>query len=181
HETLLVYWSYGVASPAFNYAGKSLEQLSAEGAACLAALPKRPNQYHPRRHPAAALARRNWVPGAMHSNRPSADEQDEAARARPPVTREAPRRGQYQDADFFVEEARRRAFGMFGEDINAGGYYMRTTLDPSLQTAARMALMQGLEDYDRRHGWRGAWGNVDIEDGWKDEASEQSAPPERRE
>ena len=70
---------------------------------------------------------------------------------------------------------------MFGENINAGGYYMRTTLDPSLQSAAREALMQGLEDYDRRHGWRGAWGNVDIEDGWQDEASEQSAPPERRE
>ena len=37
---------------------------------------------------------------------------------------------------------------------------MRTTLDPRLQTAARIALMDGLETYDHRHGWRGAWGRV---------------------
>ena len=61
-----------------------------------------------------------------------------------------------------MEEARRRALGMFGENINAGGYYLRTTLDPSLQSAAREALMQGLEDYDRRHGWRGA----DCSEAW---------------
>jgi penicillin-binding protein 1A len=29
---------------------------------------------------------------------------------------------------------------------------MRTTLDARLQTAARIALMDGLETYDRRHG-----------------------------
>ena len=44
---------------------------------------------------------------------------------------------------------------------------MRTTLDPRLQTAARIALMDGLETYDRRHGWRGAWGHVAIEPGWE--------------
>ena len=27
-----------------------------------------------------------------------------------------------------------------------------------LSAAARQALMQGLENYDRRHGWRGGWG-----------------------
>jgi penicillin-binding protein 1A len=41
---------------------------------------------------------------------------------------------------------------------------MRTTLDPKLQTAARVALMEGLEKYDRRHGWRGAWGHVETLD-----------------
>ncbi len=46
--------------------------------------------------------------------------------------------------------------------MNQGGYYMRTTLDPRLQTAARIALMDGLETYDHRHGWRGAWGRVAI-------------------
>ncbi|MFN3538150.1 MAG: penicillin-binding protein 1A, partial [Brevundimonas sp.] len=181
NEIFLGYRSYGVASAAFNYFGKSLDQLTVDEAAFLAALPKGPNNYHPLRRPEAALDRRNWVLGAMRSNRFITEEQHQAARARPLVTQDAPRRAQYQDADFFVEEARRRALSMFGEDINAGGYYMRTTLDPSLQSAARTALMQGLEDYDRRHGWRGAWGNVDIAEGWQDQAQERSAPPERRE
>ena len=181
NEIFLGYRSYGVASAAFNYFGKSLDQLTVDEAAFLAALPKGPNNYHPIRRPEAALDRRNWVLGAMRSNRFITEEAYEAARARPLTTQDAPRRAQYRDADFFVEEARRRALGMFGENINAGGYYMRTTLDPSLQSAARIALMQGLEDYDRRHGWRGAWGNVDPSDDWREAASEQSAPPERRE
>lgn len=79
------------------------------------------------------------------------------ARAKPLFTRDAPQRSDYKDADFFVEEARRQAAAnpQFGEQLRAGGFYMRTTLDPTLQTAARRALMQGLENYDRRHGWRG--------------------------
>ena len=181
NEIFLGYRSYGVASAAFNYFGKSLDQLSVDEAAFLAALPKGPNNYHPIRRPEAAQARRNWVLGAMRSNRFITEEQHEAAVARPLTTQDAPRRAQYQDADFFVEEARRRALNMFGQDINAGGYYMRTTLDPQLQSAARTALMQGLEDYDRRHGWRGAWGNVDLSEDWREQAEAQTAPPERRE
>ena len=58
---------------------------------------------------------------------------------------------------------------------------MRTTLDPRLQTAARVALMNGLEDYDRRHGWRGAWGKVsDIAPGWEAAALKKTPPAERR-
>ncbi|MCP6497864.1 hypothetical protein NL476_28290, partial [Klebsiella pneumoniae] len=64
--------------------------------------------------------------------------------------------------------------------LRAGGFYMRTTLDPTLQTAARRALMQGLENYDRRHGWRGGWGTTDFADGWQAVALKEQAPPERR-
>src|SRR5690606_22683142 len=103
------------------------------------------------------------------------------ARARPLVTQDAPRRAQYADADFFVEEARRRAIAQFGaEEVNRGGYYMRTTLDPELQSAARTALMKGLENYDRRHGWRGAWGTTDFAAGWQETALKGVRPPERR-
>src|SRR5690606_20118998 len=48
------------------------------------------------------------------------------------------------------------------------------------QSAARDALMRGLEDYDRRHGWRGAWGTTDFADGWQAEAQKRTTPPERR-
>ena len=57
---------------------------------------------------------------------------------------------------------------------------MRPTLDPTLQSAARDALMKGLENYDRRHGWRGGWGTTDFAEGWRAAALKQAAPPERR-
>jgi penicillin-binding protein 1A len=183
NEIFLGYRSYGVASAAYNYFGKSLAQLTPDEAAFLAALPKGPNNYHPKRHPEAAKGRRDWVLGEMAQNQFITQAQYQEAIARPLTTRAAPRRAEYQDADFFVEEARRQAAANpeFGAQLNAGGFYMRTTLDPSLQTAARDALMRGLENYDRRHGWRGAWGTTDFAPGWQAVALRQTAPPERRE
>ncbi len=181
NEIYLGYRSYGVAAAAYNYFGKSLEQLTTDEAAYLAALPKGPNNYHPKRYPEAAKGRRDWVLREMAESGFITQEQLAAALARPLVTQDAPRRAQYADADFFVEEARRRAIRRFGEEeINRGGYYMRTTLDPELQSAARDALMKGLERYDRRHGWRGAWGTTDFAEGWQEKALEQTRPPERR-
>ncbi len=182
NEIFLGYRSYGVASAAYNYFGKSLDQLTPDQAAFLAALPKGPNNYHPKRHPAAAKGRRDWVLGEMAQNGWLTEAQLTQARARPLVTNDAPQRAAYRDADFFVEEARRqaRANRDFGDQLNAGGFYMRTTLDPTLQTAARAALMTGLENYDRRHGWRGAWGTTDFADGWQQAALKKTTPPERR-
>lgn len=182
NEIFLGYRSYGIASAAYNYFGKSLNQLTPDEAAFLASLPKGPNNYHPRRHPEAAKGRRDWVLGEMGQNGWLTAAQVAEARARPLVTQEAPKRAEYQDADFFVEEARRQAAAnpQFGEQLRAGGFYMRTTLDPTLQTAAREALMQGLENYDRRHGWRGGWGTTEFADGWQAVALKEQAPPERR-
>ena len=181
NEIYLGYRSYGVASAAYNYFGKSLAQLTPDEAAFLAALPKGPTNYHPKRHPAAAKGRRDWVLGEMAQNGWLTVEEAKVAKARPLNTRSAPRRAEYADADFFVEEARRRAIGLFGqEEVNRGGYYLRTTLDPKLQSAARDALMKGLEGYDRRHGWRGGWGTTDFAEGWQAEALKKASPPERR-
>src|SRR5690606_18086274 len=65
NEIFLGYRSYGVASAAYNYFGKSLGALTPDEAAFLAALPKGPNNYHPKRHPGAAKGRRDWVLGEM--------------------------------------------------------------------------------------------------------------------
>ncbi|RZJ01892.1 MAG: penicillin-binding protein 1A [Brevundimonas sp.] len=182
NEIFLGYRSYGVAAAAYNYFGKSLDQLTPDEAAFLAALPKGPNNYHPKRHPGEAKGRRDWVLGEMEQNHWITEAEYQQAVARPLVTQDAPRRAQYADADFFVEEARRQAIERFGrEQVQRGGYYMRTTLDPSLQSAARDALMKGLENYDRRHGWRGAWGTTDFADGWQETAMDGQRPPERRE
>ena len=181
NEIFLGYRSYGVASAAYNYFGKSLQQLTPAEAAFLAALPKGPNNYDPRKHPEAATGRRNWVLREMAENNFITQAQLTEALNTPLKANAAPQRAAYRDADYFVEEARRQATARFGrEKVNGGGYYLRTTLDPELQSAARDALMKGLENYDRRHGWRGAWGTTDFAEGWQAEAMKKTTPAERR-
>jgi penicillin-binding protein 1A len=180
NEIWLGYRSYGVGAAAYNYFGKSISDLSLAECAYLASLPKGPDNYHPIRRKAQAIQRRNWVLGQM------ADlgwvSKIDAAKAMKEdlVVQAAPSRAKYRDADFFVEEVRRRGLATLGPRLNEGGYYMRTTLDPAMQTAARVALMHGLEVYDRRHGWRGAWGHVNIIPGWEAVALKAAQPSERR-
>ncbi len=77
-------------------------------------------------------------------------------------------------AEYFAEEVRRSLVDLFGQDENdstnssvyAGGYSVRSTLDPALQQMARMALRAGLVDFDRKHaGWRGPVSRIDISNG----------------
>ena len=82
NEIFLGYRSYGVASAAYNYFGKSLSQLTPDEAAFLAALPKGPNNYHPKRFPGAAKGRRDWVLGEMAQSGWLTPEQLGEARAR---------------------------------------------------------------------------------------------------
>ncbi|MGH6970146.1 MAG: penicillin-binding protein 1A, partial [Caulobacteraceae bacterium] len=179
NEIWLGHDSYGVGAAAYNYFGKSISDLSLAQCAFLAALPKGPDNYNPSRHMAAAIRRRNAILQAMVALGKASPAAAEAA-MREPIVVQAPQRTKYHDADYFVEEVRREALAKFGDQVNQGGYYIRTTLDPRLQTAARIALMDGLETYDRRHGWRGAWGRVAIQPGWEKAALAHSPPSERR-
>ncbi|MGA0607017.1 penicillin-binding protein 1A [Phenylobacterium sp. VNQ135] len=183
NEIWLGYRSYGVGAAAYNYFGKSVSELTLAESAYLASLPKGPDNYHPIRRKRQAMARRNWVLDQMADLGMVTRAQARAAQAEDLKVQPAPSRAQYRDADYFVEEVRRRALGMeqLGDErLNAGGYYVRTTLDPRLQSAARLALMNGLEEYDRRHGWRGAWGQVTTLAGWEAEAKKKARPAERR-
>jgi len=55
NEIFLGLNSYGVAAAALNYFDKALYQLSLSEMAYIAGLPKGPNNYHPFRHPEAAI------------------------------------------------------------------------------------------------------------------------------
>ncbi|WP_411288280.1 penicillin-binding protein 1A [Phenylobacterium sp.] len=180
NEIWLGYRSFGVGAAAYNYFGKSISDLTLAESAYLAAVPKGPDNYHPIRRKAQGIARRNWVIDQMADLGWVSRAEAEAAKREDLVVQPEPTRAKYRDADYFVEEVRRRGLATLGQRLNEGGYYMRTTLDPRMQSAARTALMNGLEAYDRRHGWRGAWGNVTTLTGWEDIAKKKSRPAERR-
>jgi penicillin-binding protein 1A len=180
NEIWLGYRSYGVGAAAYNYFGKSISDLDIAECAYLASLPKGPDNYHPIRRKAQAIGRRNWVIDQMADLGWITRQEAAQAKAEDLKVQPEPTRAKYRDADYFVEEVRRRGLATLGERINEGGYYMRTTLDARLQSAARTALMDGLEKYDRRHGWRGAWGHVTTLTGWEDIAKKSARPAERR-
>jgi len=158
NEIYLGQGSYGVAAAALNYFDKPLDQLTLEEMAYLAALPKAPSNYHPTRRTRSATIRRDWVLGEMQQNG-FITETERIQAVAVPLT--VARRGGFDstDAPYFAEEVRREVVAMFGEEmLYTGGLSVRTTLDPELQMAARMALERGLEALDRRQGWRGPIG-----------------------
>ncbi|MEX0504101.1 penicillin-binding protein 1A [Alphaproteobacteria bacterium LSUCC0719] len=159
NEIYLGQGSYGVAAAALNYFDKPLDQLTLEEMAYLAALPKAPSNYHPTRRTRSATIRRDWVLGEMQQNG-FITEAERIQAVAVPLT--VARQGGFDstDAPYFAEEVRREVVAMFGEEmLYTGGLSVRTTLDPELQMAARMALERGLEALDRRQGWRGPIGS----------------------
>jgi penicillin-binding protein 1A len=182
NEIWLGYRSYGVGAAAYNYFGKSISDLTLAQCAYLAALPKGPDNYQPVKQKAAAIRRRDMILDDMANLGWVSRAEANAAKAEDLKVEAAPARAKYHDADYFVAEAHREGLRMkaVGADLSQGGYYMRTTLDPRLQTAARIALMDGLETYDHRHGWRGAWGHVEIAPGWQQATLAKTPPSERK-
>ncbi len=167
NEIFLGIGSYGVAAASLNYFSKELADLAPEEAAYLAALPKAPNNYHPFRNTAKATERRNWILGQMADNGYITREASEAARKKPLTVNIRPFGAHIFAAEFFAEEVRRGILGQYGEDkLYGGGLSVRTTLDPQMQRYARKALIDGLVDFDRSRGWRGAINRIDIAGDW---------------
>ena len=155
NEIYLGFGSYGVAAAALNYFNKSMNELTTGEAAFLAALPKAPNNYNPLTKPDAAKARRDWVIGRMLEDGDITRAEADAAMNEALITARR-EETQFVEADYFTEEVRRDLVERFGEDqLYTGGLSVRTTIDPKLQQIARKSLRDGLEAYDRRHGYRG--------------------------
>jgi len=168
--------SYGVAAAAMNYFDKSLEELTIEEVAYLAALPKGPNNYNPKTKYDAAIARRNWVIGRMVEDGYITEEAAEDAKAKPLKIADN-HNNLVKYSQYFSEDVRRQVREKFGEDaLYEGGLLIRTTLDPRLQEIATQAFVKEIENYDRRHGWRGALQNISLQEGWQDTFS-QIKPP----
>lgn len=167
NEIYLGLGSYGVAAAAQNYFNKSLDELTIEEVALLAAEPKAPAQYNPRKNYDAAKERRDWVIERMREDGHITLEQEKIAKDTPILMRNRDVTDTAR-ADFFSEEVRRTLSGMYGSDVlYGGGLVVKTTLNPELQIAADKALQKALIEYDRRRGYRGALAHITSEKDWK--------------
>lgn len=168
--------AYGVAAAALQYFNKSLDELTIDEAAYLAALPKAPNNYHPVRHHEAAVEQRNEVLRRMEKNGYITASQAEMARLAPLKTfNEDESRSVH--APYFAEEVRRELKERYGEDsLYGGGLAVRSTINPRLQDIAERTLREGLMAYDQRHGYRGPVKHLESLEGWKKQLEEIAAP-----
>jgi penicillin-binding protein 1A len=168
--------SYGVAAAALNYFGKALDELSLEEEAYLAALPKGPNNYNPKTKYDAAIARRNWVIDRMlEDGYTTADEAAEAKEK--PLTVIDHTAELVKNAQYFSEDVRRQVKDKLGEDaLYEGGLLIRTTLDPRLQEIATQSFKKEIENYDHRHGYRGALSNIALDKEWHEEFQKTEKP-----
>ncbi|HLY57913.1 MAG TPA: penicillin-binding protein 1A [Stellaceae bacterium] len=169
--------AYGVAAGAQNYFNKSVDDLTIAEAAFLAGTLKGPENYDPTKHPEAALTRRNYVIDGMEKIGAITADQARAAEAEPIVTRKRDETEIYS-APYFTEDVRRELVQRFGEQaLYEGGLSVRTSIDPSLQSIAHSSLHDGLIAYDRRHGWRGPIGHIEVNDDWATRLDSVPAPP----
>ena len=160
--------AYGIAAAAMTYFGKPLDALTIEEAAYLAALPKGPTNYHPTRRYDAAVIRRNWVIGRMENDRVIATADADTAKEKPLTVISGRAPEEKVSAPWFAEEIRRELQSRYGEqNLYGGGMSVRATIDPVLQAAADKALKDGLEAYDRRHGYRGPIQQVVLDQSWQ--------------
>ncbi|MEC9483088.1 MAG: transglycosylase domain-containing protein, partial [Halomonas sp.] len=146
--------AYGVAAAADAYYDKPLSELTLAQKAMIAGLPKAPSAFNPLVNPERSLIRRNWILYRMRElGYIDESAYDQAVQA--PLTASRHTTQVEVEADYVAEMARQYAVERFGDEAYTGGYRIYTTLDAELQRQAREALVQGLIEYDMRHGWRG--------------------------
>ena len=134
--------SYGIRAASRYWLGKDATELTVEEAALLAALPRAPSHYDPRRHPERARARRDLVLTLMERQDRLRFAEAEAARRTPLAVAEEPDRDRDGDrlGPWFVEEVRRKLGDALGERLYAEPLRILTTLDVTAQRAAEAEL-----------------------------------------
>lgn len=136
----------GIEAAAWQYFRQPAARLTLAQAALLAALPKAPTRYDPRRHPDHALARRNLVLARMTAQARVAPELAAAAAREPLGLRSPPERPRARPmfARYFAEEVRRQLEERFGESLYTTPLRVWTTLDLEAQRAAEEELERQL-------------------------------------
>ena len=153
--------SYGFTTAAQVYFGKSLNQLSVPEMAMLAGLPKAPSLYNPVVNPKRAKLRQMYVLRRMHELGFIDTTTFESAQIAPIDTK----RGNQEftiRSDYLAEMVRQVMYDRYQEEAYTQGLSVYTTIRAQDQKAAYESLRKGVIEYDRRHGYRGPEGYINL-------------------
>ena len=145
--------AYGIAAASEVYYGKPLKELNLAQWAMIAALPKAPSSINPLVNPKRALARRNWILNRMLELEFIHIEQYNLA-IEAPITATYHGLVSEVEAPYVSETIRRFMIQQYGLNAYTEGYEVYTSIDSSMQKAANFSIAKGLQEYDRRHGFR---------------------------
>ncbi|AKM00070.1 penicillin-binding protein 1A [Burkholderia pyrrocinia] len=159
--------AYGFASAARVYFGKDLKDITLAEAAMLAGLPKAPSAYNPVVNPKRAKVRQEYILQRMlELNFITRGQYDEAV-AQPLVVK-GPGRDFSVHAEYVAEMVRQMMYAQYREETYTRGFNVVTTIDSADQQVAYTALRKGIMDYERRHGYRGPEGFIELPAGADD-------------
>lgn len=152
---------YGVEAASLLYFNKPAKKLTLAEMALLAGLPKAPNNYSPFNNEKGAIYRRGLVLRRLLDSRYITKEQADKANAEPlklAGLKDAP-----NEIPYFAEHIRRYLYTKYGaEKLYHEGLKVYTTLDTDWQIQAQQSLIAGIEENDRRIGWRGPAGHINL-------------------
>ena len=131
--------SYGVASAANNYFNKSIFDLDIHEYAYLAALPKGPNNYDPKKNYQKAFDRRNYVLNQMFLNDFIDKEKYETYSKKEIILSDRNNKKYNLDykTDYILQQLSQNS-------ISANAYYIQSTIDQNLQFLAEKSLLDNL-------------------------------------
>ena len=162
NDIYLGYGSYGVGTASLNYFNKSIYDLELHEIAFLAALPKAPNNYNPKKNYSKAIDRRNWVIDRMYEN--GFINKEDLIYKNKPIKVYKRTDIKFTDADYFYEEIRKELYSKFGkEKLYSDGLIIKTAIDSEIQKSANLSLIEGLIEYEKRLGWHGLIENTTFE------------------
>ena len=100
---------------------------------------------------------------------------EQAAQAQAEPSRASPHEPKIElDAPYLAEMVRQAMEERYGAESETSGYRVITTVKSADQMAATKAVRNGMVEYDRRHGWRGAEAHLDLAAGAESDAELRS-------
>ncbi|ABO05584.1 penicillin-binding, 1A family protein [Burkholderia mallei NCTC 10247] len=153
--------AYGFAAAAHAYFNKDLKDITLAEAAMLAGLPKAPSAYNPVANPKRAKVRQQYILQRMLELNFITREQYDEALAEPLVVK-SPSREYSVHAEYVAEMVRQMMYAQYKDEAYTRGLNVVTTIDSADQTLAYRALRKGLMTYNRRHGYRGPEGFIEL-------------------
>ena len=159
--------TYGIAAASLEYFDKSIKELTYSDAALLAALPKAPSKYNPYKYPKVGKFRRNLVLQNLEENNFISKKQYNKFKNLE-LNLKKRKIEIVNEANSYTEEVRRSVNENYGfEKLYSQGLSIRTPLNIKYQIQAIKSLRKGIEEYDRRNGWRGPIANKIKDKNWQ--------------
>ena len=169
--------TYGIAAASLEYFDKSMKELTYPDAALLAALPKAPSKYNPYKYPDVGKFRRDLVLKNLEENN-FISKKNLIKFKETNLNLKKRQIEIVNEANSYTEEVRRSVKDNYGfEKLYSQGLSIKTPLNIDYQIQAIKSLRKGIEDYDRRHGWRGPITNKLKNGNWKNKIDEFKLDP----